>query len=59
MSSISFKSLDVIDALARLVGMERIVRMVLMLLSLVLIKPMFMRSVLSDLYLVKTIGIHK
>ena len=50
---VSHKKFTMIDGFAKFAGLERVLRIVLTGVAMVVIQPIFMRHLLNDLYLVK------
>ena len=50
---LSHQKFTIIDAFAKFAGLERVLRIFFTLTAIALIQPVFMRSLLNDLYLVK------
>jgi hypothetical protein len=50
---VSTHKFSLIDAFAKFAGLERVFRMIAILLSFAFIQPLFMRKLLNDLYLLK------
>lgn len=57
--SVSTRHFGTVEAFSLLVGLERVVRLFFVVASILFIHPIFMREVLSDLYLVKKPNQHQ